>query len=182
MSERINNYELEEDPSRKKEKAMDSVKISNINTGFIEIPGQISLNIYVQGCKFNCKGCQNPDLIPFEGGLKVTEEDIKQILETKKLAHWICWLGGDATFQPEGFKAFNKIFKSSNRSVCLYTGQKINDIKHLLDNVDLVIDGQWEGIPVTEDNTNQHVYLRIRNNWNKVTFKGLKDLLIHGGY
>ena len=162
---------------------MQSVKISNINTGFIEIPGQISLNLYVQGCKLNCKGCQNPDLITFDGGVDISESDMQQLIQTKRLTSWTCWLGGDATYQPEGFKAFNKIFHDSNRSVCLYTGQKFKDIKDLLDDVELVIDGKWEGIPITENNTNQEIYLKIRNHWSKIeNFNDLKGLVAQGGH
>jgi len=155
-----------------------TVVISNINAGFIEIPGKITLNLYVQGCKNNCKGCQNPDLLPFSGGKEVTEEHIKVILKTKRLPEWICWLGGDATFQPEGFKAFNKLFHELGYPVCLYTGQKFNDIQDLLNDVDLVIDGKWEGIPVTEENTNQKVYLKKNNEWiNVKKFIDLKEII-----
>ena len=43
--------------------------------------------------------------------------------------------------------------------MCLYTGKYFEGIQDLLEDIDLVIDGPWEGIPVKEKGTNQRVFL-----------------------
>ena len=177
MRETVNNYELMKDPHKKTHLNPISVNISNINTGFIDVPGQISLNIYVTGCKLRCPGCQNPELQAFEGGMSIDINKIEEILDRRSLPTWICWLGGDAIYQPEGFKAFNKLFKAKNYSVCLYTGVKKEEIDNLLDDVDLVIDGEWKGTPVNEEDTNQKVYLKENNQWSEHKFTEVKEKL-----
>jgi len=157
-------------------KAINTVKISSISTGFIEVPGEISLNLYTQGCSLQCKDCHNPDLQPFSGGETITIQDIKNILDEKSLPTWIAWLGGEPTDQPDGFKSFNKIFKEYGYGVCLYTGKYFSDITDLLDDVDIVIDGPWEGIGVSDPSTNQKVYYK-EENWQQVDFNNLKNLL-----
>lgn len=153
-----------------------SIQISSISTGFIEIPGQISLNLYVQGCKMACKGCQNPDLQSFSGGTTINSSDIPNILKNRDLPTWICWLGGDAVYQPEGFMEFNKIFKEKGYKICLYTGKYFNEIENLLENVDLVIDGPWEGKKIDEDNTNQKIYVKQNGKWYNIEYDKLKNM------
>ena len=157
-------------------KDLKTVKISSISTGFLEVPGQIALNLYVQGCSLHCKDCHNPELQPFSGGTDISTTEILGIIKNKELASWICWLGGEPTEQPEGFKAFNKIFKKEGYGICLYTGKKFSELGNLLDNVDLVIDGPWEGTKVTESASNQKAYYN-KENWHQVDFNKIKEIL-----
>jgi anaerobic ribonucleoside-triphosphate reductase activating protein len=168
---------MKENLSENHEICTKNVQISNISTGFIEIPANISLNLYVQGCKMRCEGCQNPDLQPFEGGTTISVGDLPTIIAGRSLPTWICWLGGDAVYQPDGFLAFNKFFKANNYKICLYTGKTFEEIESLLEDVDLVIDGAWEGIKVDEEGTNQKVYLKCNNEWKEVPFNELKNML-----
>jgi len=153
------------------------MKIANITTGFIEVPGQISLNIYAQGCKKSCKECHNPELHTFNGGKDINESQFELILKEHSLPTWVCWLGGDATYQPDSFKSFNKIIKSTHCNICLYTGQYFDDIKELIEDVDLVIDGPYEGKMIKESNTGQRVYLKMGTKWIVTRFGELEHLL-----
>ena len=160
-------------------KKISSLKIVSISTGFSEIPGQISLNFFVQGCKKKCKNCHNPDLQSFDGGVEIFLEDIDDILRMHEMPTWICWLGGDAVYQPEGFKQFNKQFKILKYKICLYTGKYFDEVKDLLKDVDLVIDGPYEEDkgPVGNETTNQQVHIKIKNKWQKIKFKQIKETL-----
>lgn len=143
--------------------------VNQVSTGFIDVPGQISMNIYVQGCKHCCPGCHNPDLQSFCGGSKICIKDIDKLVSEYGLCKWVCWLGGDAIYQPDAFKEFNKEFKKYNLDICLYTGSYIQDIKDLINDVDLVIDGPWKGIPVTEEGSNQKIWIRGKDgSWDSV--------------
>lgn len=153
------------------------MQISSISTGFIEVPTKISLNIYVQGCKLSCNGCHNPDLQSFSGGSTIFLKDFPKILEKRDLPTWICWLGGDAVYQPEGFLAFNEFFKTKGYKICLYTGNLFLKIKHLLKDVDMVVDGPWEGKKIDEEGTNQKIYIKNNNEWNEISFIELKNIL-----
>lgn len=154
-----------------------SIRVANITTGFVDVPGQISLNIYMQGCKKNCLGCHNPNLQSFNGGKEININIMKDILKGHSMPTWICWLGGDAVYQEEGFTFFNKFFKTIGYKICLYTGMYFDEVCLMLDDVDLVIDGPWNGIPITDSVTNQNVYLKQHNVWNHIRFSDLKQLL-----
>ncbi len=149
------------------------MQISRINTGFSELPGQITINIYAQGCKLHCAGCQNPDLISFEGGTTFKIQDLDQELQKYELSEWVCWLGGDATYQQD-FNEFNKHLKKKNYNICLYTGQLFENIQHLLNDVDIVMDGPWQGIPITEVNTNQRIFIKKQNIWKQIKWNEIK--------
>jgi anaerobic ribonucleoside-triphosphate reductase activating protein len=143
--------------------------INSISTGFVDIPGQISINIYAQGCKKRCRGCQNPDLQLFSGGKELYLSDIDTLLEDYSLSKWICWLGGDASYQERSLIEFNKEFRNRGLKVALYTGRQFEELSEdLLDCLDLVIDGEWNGIPVTEPGSNQSIRLRVGYCWDLI--------------
>jgi organic radical activating enzyme len=126
-----------------------------------------------------CEGCQNADLQPFEGGTTINLTDLPKILEKRDLPTWICWLGGDAVYQPDGFLAFNQYFKSKKYKICLYTGKLKDEVTDLLENVDLVVDGAWEGKTIKDNDTNQIIYFRKNNKWENYTYLELKELLMN---
>jgi len=155
------------------------MKIASISTGFADIPGQISLNIFAQGCKLCCKGCQNPDLLDFNGGEEISVSNMEIILKSKPMTEWICWLGGDAVYQPEEFLAFNKLFKEKSLKIALYTGRYFEDIQDLIKDVDLIIDGPWDDSKgtVKDESTNQRTWHKEGMNWERVKFTELEKIL-----
>jgi len=61
-----------------------------------------ALEIYLSGCKRNCKGCHNPQLKDFEVGVeyKAKLKELKKILESDLVKRvWI--LGGEPLDQPQ---------------------------------------------------------------------------------
>lgn len=146
------------------------LNISQISTGFIEIPDQISLNLYAQGCLKRCPGCQNPELQSFNGGSKIFLDDIKNIIEQYHMCDFICYLGGDITYQLNVVE-FNKEFQKYGKKICIYTGRKFEELeKEFLENVDLVKDGEWkkELGPVNQEGTNQSFWLKKEGIWSLV--------------
>jgi anaerobic ribonucleoside-triphosphate reductase activating protein len=142
------------------------MRIISISTGFIEVPGQISVNVFVQGCKLRCNGCHTPELQPFDSLDKKYDganfSDICGVIRSHRMAKWVCWLGGDATYQPDDLIALNQLLKFDGKFICLYTGREFDDVSNelLLANVDLVKCGPWEGKVVSDPDTNQKFYLR----------------------
>jgi len=155
------------------------IKINQISTGFIEVPNQVSLNIYAQGCTKRCIGCQNEELQSFVGGWELNLKDVDSMLSDFFLCKWICWLGGDAYYQRKSLNEFNKKFKSKNLKVCLYTGVLFDTLdKTILENLDLVIDGEWMGIPVSEKNSNQKIWIKdIDFGWSIISWDDLQKNL-----
>lgn len=153
--------------------------ISSISTGFIEIPGQISMNIYASGCINRCPGCHNKELQIFNKNLPLTEEGFFNIIEDYKMCGWVCFLGGDAVYQPKALEKFAYLSKKAGKRVCLYTGLKFSELSEInISNIDLIIDGEWDEKkgPVTSPTTNQKCYINNNGIWRVVEFYGLKDI------
>jgi pyruvate-formate lyase-activating enzyme len=152
------------------------MKINQLSTGFIEVPNQISLNIYVQGCTKRCPECQNPELQSFNGGQDLNLKDVDFLLSDFPLCNWICWLGGDAYYQRVAMNEFNKKFKNMNLKTCLYTGVLFDTLnKDVLENLDLVVDGEWMGVPVADENSNQKIWIKdFESKWSIISWKDLK--------
>ena len=73
--------------------------VANITTSFLELPGLICSSVYLSGCAFNCKGCQNPDLQKITYGNIMNVKDVINEISENKLAKWVCFLGGEPFFQ-----------------------------------------------------------------------------------
>lgn len=143
------------------------INIAQLSTGFVEVPHQITLNIYAQGCEMRCSDCQNQHLQSFDGGEKIYLTDVPTILKNYPICKWVCWLGGDAIYQPEALIAFNAEFKKCDMKVCLYTGKTLKEINKmdpvLLENVDMLVDGPWLGKPINDPDTNQKIWIADSN-------------------
>lgn len=146
--------------------------IAKTQIGFIEIPNKVVCNIYAVGCEHNCPGCHVPHLQSRKTALSwyLTNKAFKEKVKScEDLIDGICWLGGDALFQESRLGRLSAEFKKywPDKFNAIYTGYLFEDINpHLLDNIDIIIDGKWEGIPVTDENTNQRIWVKGSNgNW-----------------
>ena len=102
---------------------------------------------FAQGCKHNCKGCFNPETHSFDKGI-VLEIDklIKDVLENPMITG-VTFSGGDPIEQAHSFSYMAKILKNKG----LYTFEKLldkmkenKDIRELLNNIDVLVDGKFE--------------------------------------
>lgn len=151
------------------------MRIEKLQTGFIEVPNTITINVYANGCKLRCNGCSNPQLLSFDGGIDYTTDDlIRELRRFNGVSNTVCWLGGDASYQESDFIEFNKKLKSIGYNTVLYTGRFIEDIGHLINDVDIVVDSPWQGVMITEEDTNQRIFIKEELNWKQITYKELK--------
>ncbi len=153
--------------------------VSSIITGFMEIPTQISMNIYVSGCMKRCKNCQNSSLWEFRKEHVLDEEVLKIALKHHSMANWICFLGGDAVYQPKGLELIAEVAKKEGKLVCLYTGLNFSELNEInINNIDLIIDGPYveQKGTVNSPTTNQQCYVNKNGTWSIVKFNDLKDI------
>lgn len=153
-------------------KNFEFLKIAQVSTGFIEVPNHISLCVYTQGCKRQCKDCHNPTLWSFDGGEKVLEIEAELLINEHPMCDYVVYLGGEPLDQLQGLIAFSKEFKKLNKRICLYTGYQFSEIdKELLKYIDIVVDGEFvkEKGPVTSKTTNQKIWLKtVDGNWSLI--------------
>ena len=109
---------------------------------------------FSQGCRHNCEGCFNPDTHDFNGGFLADTEDLKVEISKLKLVDGITLSGGDPMFQVEASLDIAKFCHSIDLNVWCYTGytfedvlekmKKDNNIKDLIENIDVLVDGRFE--------------------------------------
>ncbi len=143
----------------------------SISIGYVELPNYTTLNIYVVGCKFKCVGCQNPELQNYNN-------PDRQVLRTAVLSdsisnsfgmiNAICWLGGEPFDQFDECARISRELKkdlTNNIPIVVYTGHKIDEYQYEQINCfDLIIDGQWNGYPIADKDTNQRIWKNNNNN------------------
>ena len=115
----------------------------------VEGPG-IRYCIWVQGCSRHCKGCQAVHTWSHEGGELYNVEDIlEDILLEKNKIEGVTFLGGEPFEQSDALGIIAEEVRKNGLSVVCFTGGKIEELrknpanKKLLDNVDLLIDGEF---------------------------------------
>jgi alpha-acetolactate decarboxylase len=57
-----------------------------------------------------------------------------------------------------------------NLYVGAYTGYNIEDLALAGMNLDFIVDGKWNGIPVTDIKTNQRIFISNNGSWNKISY------------
>lgn len=155
--------------------------VHSFSTGFIEVPSQISLNVFVFGCMKRCPECHNPELQEFSTLRWVTPECFKEVIGRFPLSSWVCFLGGDAVYQSAGLEALSKTAKECGKNVCLYTGLTYEELDFLKkDDIDLIIDGEYiKNLgPLHEKTTNQRIFMRLADGtFSSVNYSDLSSIL-----
>lgn len=158
----------------------------SLSIGYVEIPNLNStLNIYTVGCPFHCKGCQNPDLQNInnpERKILLISDIIKAIENSFGIIEGICWLGGEPFYQFEECIEISSLVKQQ-LSTCLitvFTGYTIEELLDKNSNIpkyfDLIIDGQWNGHPISDPLTNQRFWKSNGDNFSQLTYEQYKNV------
>ncbi len=115
-------------------------------------PG-IRLTLFCQGCYHNCPGCHNPETHDPGGGRERTVTEITDLYDSDPLLSGITFSGGEPFLQPEPLITIADHVHAKGGNVIAYTGYTLSQLRqlqetqpaigHLLDRVDLLIDGPF---------------------------------------
>jgi len=107
-----------------------------------------------------------------------TDSFLKIVDSEADLIDGICWLGGDAVFQPERLIELSMAFKKKyiNKQVCLYTGFLFEQLDESIKDVcDLIVDGRYEGYDLAHPATNQRIFWQLSiSYWIQLTYQQFK--------
>lgn len=118
-------------------------------------PG-VRVSIFVQGCTFNCKGCFNPETHDFNSGKEFTTIEASKIIQLadRDCINGLSILGGEPLHSKniEGVSMLCEYFKYKYpyKTIWLWSGFKLEDllkredIYDLFNNIDVLVDGQFE--------------------------------------
>ena len=122
----------------------------------------VRVSIYVSGCHFHCKECHNPEAWDFNYGKKFTEKEIDYIIEKmdNDYISGLSILGGEPleiVNQKGLIPLVEKVRKKfPKKDIWLYTGylfdrdilfdmyEKNDFTRKLINNIDIIVDGQFE--------------------------------------
>ena len=110
--------------------------------------------IWVQGCHFDCPGCCNPELQPFELANLVNVDSIFEKINKAANLYELeggTLLGGEPLLQAKGLAVLAEKCQSIGLSVMVFTGFKLERLKkkpllgseQLLSLVDVLVDGLY---------------------------------------
>ena len=105
------------------------------------------LAIWFQGCNIHCKGCCNPDYQPLVAkNILSLEELIKIISDAKEKfgIEGVTYSGGEPTLQQNLNVLTDKIHELG-LGVISFTGRRFEEVKEVLSNCDVVLDGAFDG-------------------------------------
>ena len=105
--------------------------------------------IWVQGCSRHCKGCQAAHTWAHDKGELYEVDDIIEDIFKQDFIEGVTFLGGEPFEQAEALGLIAERVKEKGLSVLCFTGGKLEELrenpvnKKLLENVDLLIDGEF---------------------------------------
>jgi anaerobic ribonucleoside-triphosphate reductase activating protein len=107
--------------------------------------------VFVQGCCFSCDGCHNAQLQSFEGGKKITHEEIVNAIKANPLLSGITISGGEPFTQAAACANLAKEVHALGLTVMTYTGytweslisSDDNDKLSFIREIDILVDGPF---------------------------------------
>lgn len=149
------------------------------------------LAIWFQGCNIHCIGCCNPDYQPLVAKNILSLEELVAIIREAKEKFGIegvTYSGGEPTLQQNLSVLTDKIHELG-LGVISFTGREFEDVKNILGNCDVVVDGNYDDSrPETKrrllGSTNQRI-ISLTNRYDETSlqwfFSSKKEIEINTG-
>src|SRR3954452_4094738 len=96
-----------------------------------EGPG-VRYALWLQGCPLRCPGCCNPEMLPFEGGTKMTVAEVLAQYERAARDHGvegITLLGGEPLAHADGGAVLAREVRARGGSVMVFSGFTLEEAK-----------------------------------------------------
>ena len=105
--------------------------------------------IYCAGCAHHCKGCHNPQSWAFDGGKKMSVDELLGIIKADDLSD-VTFSGGDPFYQVEAFTELaRRIKQETDKTIWCWTGFTLEEIQadpslaQMLPWLDVLVDGPF---------------------------------------
>lgn len=153
------------------------IRVAGIDENDMANGEGICVSLFLQGCHFHCKGCQNPETWSFCMGTEWDTdkliEHILELLNANGIQHNLSLLGGEPFDTDDKVEFLSNLIKKAKEKyptikIYAWSGYwyedllQMEDMKYILDNIDYLIEGpfvlaqrditlKWRG------STNQHI-------------------------
>ena len=92
-----------------------------VNDSIVDGPG-LRFSVFVQGCPHNCKGCHNPGSHAFEGGTRMTTDELFRRIQGNPLLDGVTFSGGEPFCQPLPLAELGRQVKTLGLNIVTFTG------------------------------------------------------------
>jgi anaerobic ribonucleoside-triphosphate reductase activating protein len=110
--------------------------------------------LWFQGCPLRCPGCCNPEMLPFEGGDRISVAEVLAQLRTAAAAHdleGLTLLGGEPLAHAAGAAALARGAHALGLTVMVFSGFTLEEaralpdpaVRDLLADTDILVDGPY---------------------------------------
>ncbi|MCG8417405.1 MAG: radical SAM protein [Proteobacteria bacterium] len=107
--------------------------------------------IWVQGCPLRCKGCCNPELFAFSGGIERATDDLAAEIANTPGIEGVSFLGGEPFSHVGAVLDVARRVRAGGLSIMIFTGftlaelraRRRADIDELIALTDLLVDGRY---------------------------------------
>lgn len=137
------------------------LNISHVETcNYVNGPGKRFV-IWVQGCKFHCKGCGNPDTWDFKKGNLISIDTLYNMILADKSLDGITLSGGEPFLQAqELYILAKKIKETTTLTIQVFSGYEWNEFENetqrqLLKYIDILIYGRFDS---SKKDNNQKIW------------------------
>ena len=97
------------------------------NDSIVDGPG-IRFTIFVQGCPHHCRGCQNPQTHPFEGGTPTDTDALAEQIRANPLLDGVTFSGGEPFCQAAALADLGEKVREMGLNVITYTGYTFEEL------------------------------------------------------
>ena len=110
--------------------------------------------LWLQGCPLRCPGCCNPEMLSFNGGIRMSVADVARQIEEagqRNPLEGITLLGGEPLAHAAGAAVLARAAHGLDLSVMVFTGYTLEDaqrmpdptVSELLAETDILVDGPY---------------------------------------
>lgn len=132
------------------------LKFSNFSVTFSEYPDEISLYITLTNCPIKCEGCNSKHLWE-DTGYELNWSVLYAFICANKGITSVVFGGGDN--DPKEINELASLIKQkTNLKVCWYSGNNVISKYVDIANFDAIKIGSFNGVPITNKETNQRFY------------------------
>ncbi|MEW6622893.1 MAG: anaerobic ribonucleoside-triphosphate reductase activating protein [Bacillota bacterium] len=123
-----------------------------VRESVVDGPG-IRQVLFVSGCRFGCKGCQNPELQDFDYGKKMTLEEVEGLFYFDGRINSVTFSGGEPMEQAGALAELAARLKQKGiKDIMVFSGYTLEEILSghdrdklsLLKQCDLLVDGRFD--------------------------------------
>lgn len=121
-----------------------------IGESIVDGPG-VRYTIFVQGCPFDCPGCQNPQTHDFSGGTECTLDELFDDICRNPMIQGVTFSGGEPFCQAAPLAILAEALHKKGKHLMAYTGYRLETLLEerkpgvypFLEQLDLLVDGPF---------------------------------------